>query len=91
MDKLFFEEPTQGWFWDFNSEVYHPGIGFGAYIICGCCGGVYECSDVVEMATEDGKTPFFAYDVWADLGKEIHGGEYPDDMTDDAIANSSMC
>jgi len=38
--------PTQVAFRDYDDYVIHGGIAFGYYIICGCCGSIYEIDDV---------------------------------------------
>jgi hypothetical protein len=75
--KTFFETPTQVMFYDTDgSGEYNCGIAWGDHIICGCCGGVFEISEVIEFAPE-GVQAIYAYDSWVDLSEEIFGGEYP--------------
>ena len=41
-----FKNPTQVKFFDPEEQETLYGIGFGDQIICGCCGGTFEVSEV---------------------------------------------
>lgn len=53
-----------------GEEDYKGGImvddGYPPYVICGCCGGVYEMNEIEEIKT---------YPSWVDISEEIKGGE----------------
>jgi hypothetical protein len=70
--------PMQVMFYDGDNMC--PGIMMGDKIICACCGGVFEVSDVVDRACEDGKNAILMFETWVDLGEEIQGdtSEYCD-------------
>ena len=86
-DKLYFDKPTQVVFADPDNEgEWIVGIAYKDEIICGCCGGIFDISDVVDMAAEAGiKHPIYAYTDWMDIAAEITGGELPEglDRNDD--------
>ena len=77
--KTYFERPMQVVFADpDNGGEWLSGIAYRGEIICGCCGGVFEISDVVEMAVEYGlKNAIYEYSEWNDIADEIVGGELP--------------
>jgi hypothetical protein len=53
-----------------GEDSFQGGImvndGQSSYVICGCCGGVYEMGDIDEIKT---------YPSWVDISEEITGGE----------------
>ena len=54
-------------FWDKDNEKWKGGIMIdNQYIICGCCGSVFECKDLK-------KEEVMPYDVWVDISDEIIG------------------
>lgn len=64
---LSFDVPTQVAFWSEEDERYIGGIGYGTEIICGCCGGIVEISEVYESAPVD-VIPIVEHDDdWANL------------------------
>ena len=71
-----FEIPTQVMFWDVDGDHYAYGIAYHDEIICGCCGGVFEISEIVEHTPIELQS-IYPYENWADLTEEIFGGEYP--------------
>ena len=74
--------PVQVMFYD--GENMCAGILFGEQIICGCCGGVFDVDDIVEMARADGEDAIRLFDTWADLSDEIRGD---DDATAVTVEN----
>ena len=86
--KTYYDVPTQVVFYDGGEDSQHPefcsGIAYKNEIICGCCGGVDEISEVIEDAKADGiKTAIYDYEHWNDIREEIIGGEYPNEYYDD--------
>ena len=65
--------PVQVMFYD--GESMCAGIMLGEHIICGCCGGLFEVEDIVEMARADGEDAIRLFDTWADLSDEIRGDD----------------
>lgn len=65
--------PVQVMFYD--GENMCAGIMFGEYVICGCCGALFEIEDIVEMARADGEDAIRLFDTWVDLSDEIKGSE----------------
>jgi len=45
------------------------GIGFEKYLICGCCGGVFETTDF----EDEGVSDIEIFPVWVDISDEITG------------------
>ena len=72
----YFEVPTQVKFWDYFDEHYLGGIAFRDEIICGCCGGVFDISDIYESAPDTLKEdPIVIPDRWVDFSREICGDD----------------
>lgn len=72
----FYELPTQVKFADFDSDKpsWIGGIAFEDKIICGCCGGVFEISDIYDEADEVGfKGEPIQGLRWIDISEEIKG------------------
>ena len=46
----YFEVPTQVKFWDVDGDHYIGGIAYRDKIICGCCGGIFDISEIYESA-----------------------------------------
>ncbi len=82
MYKSYFDRPTQVGFADpDNPGDWLVGIAYRDEIICGCCGGVFNIDDVIEMATEDGvRCAIHEYPEWNDIADEIAGGELPEGL-----------
>ena len=90
---VYFNSPTQVSFVDTNLEpedwMHLGGIAYQDRIICGCCGGVLELTDINEdwrnlcaesdpaivAAVEKFETPIRVYDDWVDISEEIIGEE----------------
>ena len=86
MCKTYFDEPTQVVFVDpDNPGEWLAGIAYRDEVICGCCGGVFNIDDVIEMATEDGvHCAIYEYPEWNDIADEIVGGELPSGLFRDS-------
>lgn len=70
----YFEVPTQVKFWDCANGRYHGGIAYRNEIICGCCGGICNISEIYESAPDTlEEDPIVVYDTWVDLSSEICG------------------
>ena len=67
---MFFERPTQVKFWDADNERWVGGIGYRGEVICGCCGGIFEVSDLLEN-NPNGIVRL----PWIDINEEIRGDE----------------
>ena len=68
---LSFDVPTQVAFWSEEDGRYVGGIGYGTEIICGCCGGIVEISEVYEFTPVD-IIPIIEHDDdWVDLTEQI--------------------
>lgn len=68
----YFEVPTQVKFWDAPSEDYIGGIAYRDEIICGCCGGVFDISEIYEFAPNTlEEDPIVVIDSWVDISNEI--------------------
>jgi hypothetical protein len=73
-----FDIPTQVMFADpDNYDEWLFGIAYKDEIICGCCGGVFEISDVIKMAPEHIIEPIRQYKEWTNISDAIYGGEKP--------------
>lgn len=70
---MFFEVPTQVKFYEAAEEDYIGGIAYRNEIICGCCGSVFEISDVIAKAEEDGIEEPIIKLPWIDIQSEIIG------------------
>lgn len=71
----YFEVPTQVKFWDVGGDHYIGGIAYRNEIICGCCGGIFDISEIYEFAPTDLKEdPIVVYD-WVDISSKIRVGD----------------
>ncbi len=71
----FFETPTQVKFLD-NAEdelKYKGGIAYGDVIVCGCCGGVVEISDLLEYFSDEEANLIIIPLEWIDISEAIIG------------------
>lgn len=48
----YFEVPTQVKFWDYEGGHYLGGIAYRDEIICGCCGGIFDISEIYKLAPD---------------------------------------
>ena len=56
-------------FWDDDNKEWFGGIMIdNEYIICGCCGSVYECNELK-------KKKIIPYDAWINISDEILGDQ----------------
>ena len=81
----FYDLPTQVKFYDFDSDEpsWIGGIAFEDKIICGCCGAVFEISDIYDEANEMGFKGEPTQELrkrepiqelrWIDISEEIKG------------------
>lgn len=81
--KFYFPVPRQVLFVDPDGGKYAAGIAFGNQIICGCCGGVFEVEEIIEMAKEHTDGPAIKmYREWEPISDAIKGGDDYGDYTD---------
>ena len=82
MEKSYFNNPTQVVFADpDNPGVWISGIAYRDEIICGCCGGIFNIGDVIDMAREDGvHCAIYEYHEWNDLTDSVVGGMLPEGL-----------
>ena len=79
MEKQYFDEPKQVVFADpDNSGEWLVGIAYKDEIICACCGGIIEISEIYEFTPAGIAQPIFEYNHWCDITEDIIGGEMPD-------------
>ena len=74
----YFEVPTQVVYYDYDGDCWKSGIGYKDEIICACCGGIIEISEIYEFAPAGIAQPIFEYNHWCDITEDIIGGEMPD-------------
>lgn len=67
---MFFEKPTQVMFWPDGEKKWIGGIGYRNKIICGCCGSVFEVSELLR----DNPNGIIQL-PWIDISEEICGDE----------------
>ena len=79
----YFETPAQVVYWDHDGEEWKSGIAYKDEIICGCCGGIIEISEIYEFAPAEIGCPIHAYKEWIDITDDIKGGEMPESMTEE--------
>ena len=70
----YFDVPTQVQFWDYKKRRYKGGIAYRDEIICGCCGGIFDISEIYESAPDTLKEdPIVIPDRWVDFSHDICG------------------
>lgn len=70
----YFDVPTQVKFWGSGSKRYYGGIAFRNEIICGCCGGVCDISEIYKFAPDTLKEdPIVVFDDWVGISSVIFG------------------
>lgn len=70
---MFFTTPTQVKFYDSANKKYLGGIAYKNEIICGCCGSVFEISNIIIGAKENGvEDPIIEF-PWINIQSEIIG------------------
>lgn len=72
----YFPIPAQVKFWDY--DTYHRYLGGIAYrdkIICGCCGGIFDISEIYKFAQQDSlkEDPIVIIAGWKNIECEIRG------------------
>lgn len=72
---MFFNVPTQVKFYDSEDKSYVGGIAYKDEVFCGCCGSVFEISDIIADAEELGVGANEAIIAlpWIDIQLEIIG------------------
>ena len=71
----YFEVPTQVKFWDYEGDHYLGGIAYRDEIICGCCGGIFDISEIYQFALDTlEEDPIIIYN-WIDISGEICGDD----------------
>ena len=76
---MYFEEPVQVVFADPDATgEWICGIAYRDEIICGCCGGVFDISEILEIAAEDNiEDPIHSFGLdWVDLSPAIKEGRF---------------
>ena len=79
----YFETPRQVVFVEPNKEElqFCMGIAYKDEVICACCGGVFEISEILEAGVEyDLIQSIWIYEEWMDCSSNIQGGEYPENF-----------
>ena len=72
----YFEVPTLVKFWDVDGDHYVGGIAYRDEIICGCCGGVFDISEIYESAPDTlEEDPIVIPDRWVDFSHDICGAD----------------
>lgn len=74
----YFEVPTQVKFWDVDvdGDHYTGGIAYRNEIICGCCGGIFDISEIYESAPDTLEEDLIVIpDRWVDISHEICGDD----------------
>jgi hypothetical protein len=70
----YFEVPTQVEFWDFFNKTCLGGIAYRDEIICGCCGNIFDISEIYESAPDTfEEDPIVVIDSWVDISHDIRG------------------
>ena len=70
MPKTYYNDPTQVKFWDADGYHWIGGVAYHDIIICGCCGCVFEITEILEEAPEDIAVPILEL-PWIDISEEI--------------------
>ena len=77
-ENKYFDKPTQVVYYDVDGDCWKSGIAYRDEIICACCGGIIEISEIYEFAPAEIAQPIFEYNEWCDITEDIIGGEMPD-------------
>jgi hypothetical protein len=61
----------------FDGQDYLGGIAYQDYIICGCCGGIFQIADLLKVAKDEGVSEDDAIVEleWINIEEEIRGVE----------------
>lgn len=80
MKYTYFEVPTQVKFFDYDGRHYVGGIAYRDEIICGCCGGIFNISDIYQFSPitmkEFDDEPIIVINKWQPIDYEICGECY---------------
>ena len=72
----YFEVPTQVKFWDVDGDHYVGGIAYRNDVICGCCGGIFDISEIYESARDTIKEDSIVIsERWVDFSYVIYGAD----------------
>ena len=80
MYRTFYNTPVQVIFVDPTDEdsiIWKSGIAYLDEVICGCCGSVFDITDIISMEDICGHETLFEYDDWINISDEIKGDELP--------------
>ena len=70
----YFEVPTQVKFWDVDGDHYVGGIAYRNDVICGCCGGIFDISEIYESAPDTlDNDPIVVVNGWKNLSDKMCG------------------
>lgn len=68
----YFLIPTKVKFWNYINGRYHGGIAYRNEIICGCCGDIFNISEVYKLAPDTLiEDPIIAYNDWIGISSAI--------------------
>lgn len=76
---LYYGTPCQVRFYDGNNPddvVWHGGIAYHDYIICGCSGAILKIDDIIKDAEKAGihfEDAVVEYGDWVDISEFIKG------------------
>lgn len=84
--KNYYDFPTQVRFYDEVGEHYLGGIAYQDVVICGCCGGAIEISEIIENTPKQ-FIPIRDLD-WEDISSVISPDEEP---SDEDVNYEQMC
>lgn len=71
-----FDTPRQVKFYDVGGDEFIAGIGYQDFIICGCCGSIFNLEDLYddyEASDNVPEQPIHIYDTWVGLIDAIVG------------------
>lgn len=70
----YFPVPTQVQFWDYKKRRYKGGIAYRDEIICGCCGDVFNISEIYKVAPDTLlRDPIITYNDWVGISSAMFG------------------
>lgn len=84
--KNYYDFPTQVRFYDVDGDHYLGGIAYQDVIICGCCGGTIEISEIIENTPKQ-FIPIRDLD-WEGIAVVISPDEEP---SDEDVNYEQMC
>ena len=70
----YFDIPKQVRFFDYQDNRWIGGIAYGDRIICGCCGSVFEISEIYDDVPESEiLNPIIPFGEWMNIEDAICG------------------